>query len=78
MFTKQDIKELAAYRSETTPVLSVYLNVDITQLTAEQYRLTLKGLLKYLADQDQAALAELIRTQPIPPESVGRILEVQG
>jgi peptide chain release factor subunit 1 len=46
MFTKQDIKALAAYRSETAPVLSVYLNVDITQLTAEQYRLTLKGLLK--------------------------------
>ena len=51
MFTKQDIKELAAYHSETTPVLSVYLNVDITQLTQEQYRLTLKGLLKSVAEQ---------------------------
>lgn len=51
MFTKQEIKELAAYHSETTPVLSVYLNVDITQLTTEQYRLTLKGMLKSVADQ---------------------------
>jgi peptide chain release factor subunit 1 len=51
MFTKQELKELAAYRSETTPVLSVYLNVDITQLTAEQYRLALKGLLKSVAEE---------------------------
>jgi peptide subunit release factor 1 (eRF1) len=51
MFTKQDLKDLAAHRSETTPVLSVYLNVDITQLTAEQYRLTLKGLLKSVAER---------------------------
>ena len=51
MFTKQEIKELAGYRSETTPVLSVYLNVDVTQLTAEQYRLTLRGLLKSVAEQ---------------------------
>jgi peptide subunit release factor 1 (eRF1) len=51
MFAKQDLKELAAYRSETTPVLSVYLNVDITQRTAEQYRLTLKGLLKSVAEK---------------------------
>ena len=34
MFTKQDIQELAAYHSETTPVLSVYLNVDITNSIA--------------------------------------------
>jgi peptide subunit release factor 1 (eRF1) len=52
MFTKEDIKALATYRSETTPVLSVYLNVDITQLTVEQYRLTLKGLLKSASEQE--------------------------
>jgi peptide subunit release factor 1 (eRF1) len=50
MFTKQDMKELAAYRSEKTPVVSVYLNVDVTQVTVEQYRLTLKGLLKSIAE----------------------------
>lgn len=49
MFSKQELKELAAYRSERPPVLSVYLNVDTTQLTAEQYRLTLKGMLKSVA-----------------------------
>jgi peptide subunit release factor 1 (eRF1) len=49
MFSKQELKELAAYRSETSPVLSVYLNVDATQITVEQYRLTLKGMLKSVA-----------------------------
>jgi peptide subunit release factor 1 (eRF1) len=51
MFTKQELKELAIFRSETPPVVSVYLNVDITQLTAEQARLTLRGLLKSAADR---------------------------
>jgi len=51
MFSKQDLKELATFRSETPPTLSVYLNVDITQLTAEQARLTLRGLLKSAADR---------------------------
>jgi peptide chain release factor subunit 1 len=51
MFSKQELKELAGYRSEDSPVLSVYLNVDTTQLTAEQYHLTLKGMLKSVADQ---------------------------
>jgi peptide chain release factor subunit 1 len=51
MFSKEDLKELAAYRSESPPVLSVYLNVDTTQLTPEQYRLTLKGMLKSVSDQ---------------------------
>jgi peptide subunit release factor 1 (eRF1) len=49
MFSKQELKELAVYRSEASPVLSVYLNVDTTQRTAEQYRLTLKGMLKSVA-----------------------------
>jgi len=51
MFSKQELKELAGYHSETPPVLSVYLNLDPTQLTAEQARLTLKGMLKSVADQ---------------------------
>ena len=51
MFSKQELKELAGYRSETSPVLSVYLNVDSTQLTVDQYRLTLKGMLKSVADK---------------------------
>jgi len=55
MFSKQELKELAAHRSETSPVLSVYLNVDPTQVTAEQYRLTLRGMLKSVADQADPA-----------------------
>lgn len=49
MFSKQELKELAAYKSETSPVLSVYLNVDHTQVTTEQYRLALRGMLKSVA-----------------------------
>ncbi|MBN1937619.1 MAG: hypothetical protein JW934_23380 [Anaerolineae bacterium] len=55
MFSKQELKELAAYTSETWPVLSVYLNVDATQVTTEQYRLALKGMLKSIAEQADAA-----------------------
>ena len=51
VFSKQELKELASFRSDTSPVLSVYLNVDVTQLTAEQYRLTLRGMLKSVADR---------------------------
>ena len=49
MFSKQELKELAGYRSETSPVLSIYLDVDSTRLTVEQYRLTLRGMLKSVA-----------------------------
>ena len=51
MFSKQELKDLAAYRSETSPVLSAYLNVDSTQVTAEQYRLTLRSMLKSVASK---------------------------
>ncbi len=51
MFSKQELKELAGYRSKTTPVLSIHLNVDLTQITTDQYRLALKGLLKSVADK---------------------------
>lgn len=51
MFSKQELKELAEYQSKTAPVLSVYLNVDSTQLTVDQSRLALKGMLKSAADK---------------------------
>jgi peptide chain release factor subunit 1 len=60
MFSKQELKELAAYRSETSPIVSVYLNVDTTQVTAEQYRLTLRGMLKSVADKAAPADIEAI------------------
>ena len=60
MFSKQELKELAAYHSETSPILSVYLNVDSTQVTTEQYRLTLRGMLKSVADRATPADIEAI------------------
>ncbi len=66
MFSKQELKELAAYVSDT-PVLSVYLNVDSTQITAEQYRLTLRGMLKSIAD----------RADPSDVEAVERFVELE-
>jgi peptide subunit release factor 1 (eRF1) len=51
MFSKQELKDLAAYRNEESPVLSAYLNVDSTQVTTEQYRLTLRSMLKSVASK---------------------------
>jgi len=39
MFTEQDLNDLVAFRSDRSPVLSLYLNVDRTQQTTEQYKL---------------------------------------
>jgi peptide chain release factor subunit 1 len=62
VFSKQELKELAAYRSQTVPVVSVYLNVDTSQISSEQYRLTLRGMLKSVADQaDPADLDAICR-----------------
>jgi peptide chain release factor subunit 1 len=51
MFTEQDLTELVEFRSDQSPVLSLYLNVDPTQQPTEQYRLTLRSLLKGVADE---------------------------
>jgi hypothetical protein len=45
VFTRQDLKDLAAVECET-PLLSVYLNVDPRQHTSEEYKLELRRLLK--------------------------------
>jgi rubrerythrin len=45
MFNQEDLRELAGYRAET-PVLSVYLNVDPTDRTRDEYRLELRQMLK--------------------------------
>ncbi len=45
MFTREDLRELAAVECET-PLLSVYLNVDPREHTTEEYRLELRQLLK--------------------------------
>jgi len=67
MFSKQELKELAAYRSTKSPILSVFLNVDSTQLTAEQYRLTLRGMLKSVAG----------KAKPADIEAVERYIELE-
>jgi peptide subunit release factor 1 (eRF1) len=46
VFTERDLSELVEFRSESAPVLSLYLNVDPTQQTTDQYKLTLRSLLK--------------------------------
>jgi rubrerythrin len=45
MFKQEDLHELAAYQAET-PILSVYLNVDPTEHTTDEYKLALRQMLK--------------------------------
>lgn len=49
MFNRQDLQELAAYSSGNGAILSVYLNVDPTQHTRDEYKLALRGLLRKAA-----------------------------
>jgi peptide chain release factor subunit 1 len=60
MFDEQDLSELVSFRNLESPVLSLYLNVDPTQLTTEQYRLALRSLLKGVADGAKAADIEAV------------------
>jgi hypothetical protein len=59
MFKQADLHELAAYQAET-PILSVYLNVDRTERTTDEYRLALRQILKRVegtaAPEDIAAV----------------------
>ncbi|MGD2105641.1 MAG: host attachment protein [Anaerolineae bacterium] len=59
MFNREDLRELAANRADA-PVLSVYLNVDPTERTRDEYRLKLRELLKqaegFAAEEDMEAV----------------------
>jgi peptide chain release factor subunit 1 len=55
MFTEQDLNDLVQFRSDESPILSLYLNVDPTEQSTEQYRLTLRTLLKGVTDEAGAA-----------------------
>jgi peptide subunit release factor 1 (eRF1) len=59
MFRQKDLQELAAYQGQT-PILSVYLNVDPTERTTDEYRLALRQMLKrangFAAQEDIAAI----------------------
>jgi peptide subunit release factor 1 (eRF1) len=60
VFTEQDLNELVEFRSDNSSVLSLYLNVDPTQQTTDQYRLTLRSLLKEAASEARAADIEAV------------------
>jgi peptide chain release factor subunit 1 len=60
MFDEQDLSELVEFRSDRAPVLSVYLNVDPTQRTTDQYKLTLRSLLKQAAAEAEPADVEAV------------------
>jgi len=45
MFKQEDLRELAAHQAQT-PILSVYLNVDPTECTTDEYKLSLRQMLK--------------------------------
>ncbi len=59
MFRQEDLRELAAYQAQA-PILSVYLNVDPTERTTDEYKLALRQLLKQVkekaASEDVAAV----------------------
>jgi len=46
MFSRQDLQELAEYKGTGGPVLSLYLNVDPSQHTTDEYKLALRQLLR--------------------------------
>jgi hypothetical protein len=56
MFTQEDLRELATLEFGA-PALTVYLNVDPTERTAEEYRLALRQMLKQV--EGQAAREDL-------------------
>lgn len=60
MFDESLLRDLAAIEA-SGPVLSVYLNVDPTRHTAEEYRLTLREMLKSVEGQVASADAEAVK-----------------
>jgi peptide chain release factor subunit 1 len=60
MFNEENLNELVRFRSDGSPILSLYLNVDPTQQTTDQYKLTLRSLLKGVADSASAADMEAV------------------
>lgn len=54
MFTEQDLSELVQFRSDGSPVLSLYLNVDPSQQSSDQHKLSMRALLKEVAGEAAA------------------------
>ncbi len=62
MIHEQDVQELVEFRSDGASVLSVYLNLDPTRRSAEQYKLALRNLLATATDEaDPADVARVER-----------------
>jgi len=51
MFSRKDLQELAEYKGSGVPVLSLYLNVDPSRQTNEECKLTLRRMLRSIADR---------------------------
>lgn len=51
MISEKELQELVDFRTEESSVLSLYLDVDPTQHTKDEYRLTLKSMLKGVANE---------------------------
>jgi peptide subunit release factor 1 (eRF1) len=60
MFDERALKELASIQTEG-PILSVYLNVDPTQRTADEYKLKLREILRQVGDEVDKADTEAVR-----------------
>ena len=60
MFDERALKELASVQTEG-PILSVYLNVDPTQRTADEYKLKLREMLKQVSDEVDKEDVEAIK-----------------
>ncbi len=54
MISEKELQELVDFRAEESSVLSLYLNVDPTQHTKDEYRLSLKSMLKGVANEASA------------------------
>jgi hypothetical protein len=60
MISEKELQELVNFRTKESSVLSLYLNVDPTQHTKDEYKLTLKSMLKGVANEASAKdLAEV-------------------
>jgi peptide chain release factor subunit 1 len=51
MFSEKDLQELVEFHGEESSVLSLYLDVDPTKRTTDEYKLMLRGLLKEVTGQ---------------------------
>jgi len=62
MILEEELQELAAFRTQDTPILSLYLNVDPHGRTPEKYKLALRHQLNSVAEMaDPADIARMER-----------------